>query len=235
MKKHLKELSAIEILQELGAKPSISEEHGLALLKPRDLNIFSPGISTAGFAEIRMAQSNQRRKIIATTIDQEGLLFAQKIIAEIGLDNQIDARLEDLRKVGIYPNNFFNFIYARLVLHYLPLEDLTNVLNDFFRILKPGGRLFVVVRSTKNIPDKNDITFDPITKITSIPHKDSNGKLVFTEKRYFHTVQSITDHLKQAGFRINHREAYKEQLYSDFMRAQISDIVDHVIEVHAVK
>lgn len=70
----------IEILEELGAKPSTSEERGLAQIRGTDLTIFSPGISTAGFAEIRMAKQNPNRKIIATTIDKEGLNFARDII-----------------------------------------------------------------------------------------------------------------------------------------------------------
>lgn len=53
----------IEILKELGAKPSTSEERGLTLLRNTDLMVFSPGISTAGFAEIRMAKANSDRKI----------------------------------------------------------------------------------------------------------------------------------------------------------------------------
>ena len=37
-------------------KPSISEEHGIKLIKDTDKNILSIGISTAGSAEIEMAK-----------------------------------------------------------------------------------------------------------------------------------------------------------------------------------
>ena len=49
---------------------SISEEHGLAYMSDADLVVYSVGISTAGAAEIKMAKSNAKRKIIATTLDE---------------------------------------------------------------------------------------------------------------------------------------------------------------------
>lgn len=170
----------------MGAKPSISEEHGLALIKHDDLTVFSPGISTAGFAEIRMARSNPQRKVIATTIDEKGLAFAREVIDEVGLTDQIETRLEDLREAEGYPDNYFDFIYARLVLHYLSSQDLDAVLANFHRTLKDGGELFIVVRSAKNIPKRDDVSFNDQTQMTSIPHYDSEGNVSYIETRYFH-------------------------------------------------
>lgn len=56
-------------------KPSISEKHGISLIKKKDKNILSIGISTAGSAEIEMARKNPNSNIIATTIDAKGLEF----------------------------------------------------------------------------------------------------------------------------------------------------------------
>jgi ubiquinone/menaquinone biosynthesis C-methylase UbiE len=156
--------SSLEILEGLGAKPSESEERGLALIEDSELNIFCPGISSAGFAEIRMARANKYRKVIATTIDEKGLVFADKVISEVGLQNQIETRLEDLRGESNYPDNYFDRVYARLVLHYLSEQDLDKVLGDFWRVLKPEGKLYVVVRSVKNIPDRDDVKYDEKTK-----------------------------------------------------------------------
>ena len=130
-------------LAELGAKPSPSEEHGLSLIRDDDKVIFSPGISTAGFAEIRMVRQHLDRKVIATTIDAEGLAFAEEVITALGLQSQIETRLEDLTSAWNYPTDCFNFIYARLVLHYLPIQDLEMVLHNFAKSLKPDGRIFV--------------------------------------------------------------------------------------------
>lgn len=235
MTQNSKEVTKAEILESLGAKPSISEEHGLSLIDQDDLVVFSPGISTAGFAEIRMAQANPLRKVVATTIDERGLKFAQEVIDEVGFQDQIETKLEDLREAGDYPREYFDFIYARLVLHYLSAQDLDKVLANFHRTLKPDRKLFIVVRSAKNIPNSRDIAVDEKTKLTSIPHRNAQGQVTYLETRYFHTPDSIRQHLEQASFDIKHIEEYREQLYKDFMRKEFSPNFDHVIEVQAAK
>ncbi len=228
-------ISSQKIFESLGAKPSISEERGLSLIEQDDLTIFSPGISTAGFAEIRMARTNPQRKVVATTIDEKGLNFAQQVIEETGFDDQIDTRLEDLRNMDDYEDDSFDFIYARLVLHYLSFQDLEKVLDNFYRTLRKNGKLFVVVRSVNNIPERDDVSFNADTQMTSIPHYGSNGEISYMETRYFHTAETISEHLRQAGFFIDELKEYQEQLFIDFMRQKLSPIIDHVIEVVASK
>src|SRR3989344_4674062 len=121
----------VPALDKLGAKPSVSEEHGLALLRPTDKLIFSPGISTGGFAEVRMALEAPGRKIIATTIDRKGLAFTDDLIAKLGLSSQIETKFENLLDPWEYAPDSFDFIFARLVLHYLPAADLDTVLRNF--------------------------------------------------------------------------------------------------------
>ena len=99
---------------------SLSENHGLAILSDKDRRIYSVGISTGGLAEIRMARKNPKCQIIATTLDKEGAEFARKKVQEALLSQQINVRIEDVAKPIPYPNEYFDFIYARLVLHYLP-------------------------------------------------------------------------------------------------------------------
>jgi cyclopropane fatty-acyl-phospholipid synthase-like methyltransferase len=223
-----------ELLKNLGSKPSESEENGLALIRPTDLIVFSPGISTGGIAEIRMALGNRDRKVIATTIDDKGLEYAAKNISELGLGQQIDARLEDLRKDFPYPESSFDFIYARLVLHYLSFQDLDKVLKRFRESLKPSGELFVVVRSVKNLTRSGkNAKYDPATHLTEVVYRDDDGKVVGRSSRYFHTPESITSHLKGAGFEIKNVKEYQEQLYKDFMRTKVAPNKDHLIEVLA--
>lgn len=208
------------ILREIGAKPSISEERGLELIGPADLVVFSPGISTGGIAEIRMAIGNPDRKIIATTIDQKGYESALANIHAMGLDDRIQVRLEDLTKGFPYPAGSFDFIYARLVLHYLSYSELNLVLANFRRALKPDGKLFIVVRSVNNLQGR-DLPYDRKTRFTKEPWGN----------RYFHSPQTITEHLLAANFEVESLYQYQEQLYTDFMRTNIAPVKDHVIEV----
>ncbi|HJP96840.1 MAG TPA: class I SAM-dependent methyltransferase [Candidatus Saccharimonadales bacterium] len=215
---------------------SKSEDNGIALLTDADKKIYSVGISTGGIAEIRMAQADPARHIIATTIDQEGLAFAQKYIHEKGLDAQIEAKLEDVAQPLPYQDDYFDFVYARLVLHYVPKAALDKALAELHRVLKPAGRLFVVVRSVE-CPDVKDpsATYDPETGLTTrVMTNEETGRQKATV-RYFHTEQSITDHMAKAGFTIQHITSYDERLYSDFMRTKQSPHDDNVIEVVATK
>ena len=70
-------------------KFSISEEHGISLIKEKDINILSIGISTAGSAEIEMARKNSNSHIIATTVDTKGLEYTKNIIIKEGLEDRI--------------------------------------------------------------------------------------------------------------------------------------------------
>lgn len=224
-----------KLLEELGAKPSISEENGLSQIESSDLRVLSVGISSGGFAEIRMAWDSPDRKIVATTIDEEGLKFAEKIISTANVSNQIELRLEDIRNDLDYPAKHFDFIYARLVLHYLPSEELDQSLKSLYRVLKKNKKIFVVVRSDRNLERYQRYSFDTETKLTTIPRFNSQGSIVSNHIRYFHTEDSIKHHLEENGFKIIYTKTYWEQLYRDFERKEISPHKDHVIELLAEK
>ncbi len=210
--------------------PSISENNGLAAIADRDLCVYSVGISTGGVAEMRMAVASPHRHIIATTIDPEGVNYARKQIQEAGLSGRIDVKLEDVAASLSYPNECFDFIYARLVLHYLPRNSLIQALCELYRVLKTNGRMFVVVRSEDCVEARDKrVAFDPETGMTTC---SSNG---LSYSRYFHSADSIQSYLKSSGFHINQVRAYHEQLCVDFQRTQLSDQVDALIEVIAIK
>lgn len=219
----------------MDVKASVSEDNGIAALTNNDLRVLSVGISTGGVAEIRMAEGHPERHIIATTIDEKGVAFAQQYIAEKHLQNQVEAKLEDVSGPMPYANNYFDFIYARLVLHYLPKEKLVSTLAELHRVLKPGGKLFIVVRSTK-CPDAHgdDVQFDPQTGLTSRTYVDDQGRS-HSYSRYFHTEESISKYVADAGFAVSYVKSYDEQLYIDFMRTELSPKTDNVIELLAQK
>lgn len=216
-------------------KGSVSEDNGLAALTTNDVQVLSVGISTGGVAEIRMAEGHPERHIIATTIDEKGVAFAKQFIAERHLQNQIEAKLEDVSEPMPYADNYFDFIYARLVLHYLSKEKLASTLAELRRVLKSGGKLFVVVRSTK-CPDAHgeDVHFDPQTGLTSRSYVDDQGR-AYSYSRYFHTEESISKYVADAGFAVEYVKSYDEQLYMDFMHTQLSPKTDNVIELLAAK
>ena len=206
---------------------SISENNGLSLISDQDKNVYSVGISTGGLAEIRMARTLANRHIIATTIDLEGASFAQSQIAQASLSDRIEVKMEDIAQPLPYADESFDFVYARLVLHYLPKNDLENALQELHRILKPTGRIFIVVRSTACLEAQTG------------SYNAENGMTTYTSKnggaysRYFHSQNSICHFLEDVGFHVTYVKAYDEQLCIDFQRTKPSKDIDNLIEVYA--
>lgn len=215
---------------------SISEDNGIATLTDDNLEIYSVGMSTGGVAEIRMARANPKRHIVATTIDEEGVAFAKEHIIKNGLEQQIETKLEDVTQPLTYKDASFDYVYARLVLHYLPEQGLVKALAELHRILKPAGRLFVVVRSTQSSPAlRADSTFDPDTHLTTFTYTDKTTGKEKSPRRFFHTEESISKYVRDAGFNIKYIKSYDEDLFVDFMRTIKSPEQDNVIELLAVK
>lgn len=222
-------------------KPSVSEERGLALLgelvgMQGDFKIFSVGISTAGRAEVEMAKRFPSTSIYATTIDQAGIEKAIKNAEVAGVSDRVTLALEDVREKSPNQDSSFDFIYARLIFHYLTASELDSALLELYRMLKAGGKLFVVVRSESNIPHDKPVEFSPETMITAIPHYDSSGKVTSWERRYFHSPETISSHLRKAGFAVVSFDEYDEELLFGFAgEGGQTYPIDHLVEVIATK
>ena len=213
-------------------KPSTSEEHGINLITEKDLNILSIGISTAGSAEIKMAEKNRNSHIIATTIDKEGLNYTKNIIEQYGLSDRIETKLEDISEKMPYNDELFDFVYARLVLHYLDNENLRKALKEIKRVMKKLGRLYIVVRSRDEWEAKLEgATYDENTGITKYPKYDTLGtdNVEYLYRR-LHTVDSLSSFLVAEGFYIKYIKEYKEQSYKDYKRTEKVKYPNSLIE-----
>lgn len=218
-------------------KPSISEEHGINLIKDKDKNILSIGISTAGSAEIEMARKNPNSHIIATTIDNKGLEFTKRILREEGLEERIELKIEDISEKLSYTDNYFDFIYARLVLHYLNNIQLEKALSEIYRVMKENSKFFIAVRSLDEWEAKLEgSTFNKETGFTKYPDiktiGTNNVRYIY---RRLHSKDSIEQFLLKAGFKIDYIQEYEEYLYRDYERIDINPKPNKIIEVCASK
>jgi inosine/xanthosine triphosphatase len=211
-------------------RESESERSGLAEILKEDRNVYSVGISTGGAAEIRMASALPGRQVVATTLDEEGARFAKAKIEKAGLRDQIEVKIENVASKLPYADGFFDFIYARLVLHYLSKQDLAGALRELYRVLKVGGRMFAVVRSTECWEAKEDGALpNPLTGLTTYSAKGQS------HSRFFHTPESMQKFLTDACFRIGRLKTYNERLCIDFQREVAAEREDALIELLAVK
>lgn len=218
-------------------KPSISEEHGINLIKEKDENILSVGISTAGSAEIKMARENPNRHIIATTIDTRGVEITKNNIIQEGLEDRIELKIEDISEKLPYTDNYFDFIYARLVLHYLSNMQLENALSEIYRVMKENSKFFIAVRSLDEWEAKLEgSSFDEETGFTRYPDirtiGTDNVKYIC---RRLHSKDSIREFLLKAGFKIDYIQEYEEYLYRDYERIDKNPKPSKIIEVCASK
>jgi ubiquinone/menaquinone biosynthesis C-methylase UbiE len=168
--------------------------------------------------------------VVATTLDEEGARFAKAKIEEAGLSDKIEVKIESVASRLPYADGFFDFIYARLVLHYLSIQDLPLALEELYRVLKVKGKLFIVVRSSDTWEAKGaDAVLDPITGLTTYT---ANGQSV---SRFFHTTESMQKFLTDSGFRIDRLKTYNERLCVDFQRKIAAEQEDALIEMLAYK
>ncbi len=176
-----------------------------------------------------MVAHDPTRHVVATTIDHRGAEFAIEEVRQAGFARQIEIKIEDVAQPLPYPDGSFDFVYARLVLHYLPKHALQESLNELRRILKTDGKIFIVVRSI-DCPEAHDKSaiVDADTGLTTYP---SGGKW---HSRFFHSRESIASYLVSAKFSIQHMDSYEEQLCIDFQRTTLSQHIDCLIEVLAI-
>lgn len=218
-------------------KPSISEKNGIQLVKDKFKNILSVGISTAGSAEIEMSKIAPNSHIIATTIDNEGLEFTKKIVKEKGLEKQIELKLEDISEKMPYSDETFDFVYARLVLHYLDNSKLEQALKEIKRVLKTNGLFYIVVRSRNEWEAKLEgATYDEKTGITKYPVYETLGtnnvKYLY---RRLHTIDSLKEFLLKENFNIKYVKEYQEECYKDYKRTEKVEFPNTIIECLAEK
>ncbi len=199
-------------------KPSKSEKRAMKLLKQTYTSILSIGISTGGSAEINMAQKCQNAQIIATTIDEKGLQFSNDKIKSHPEHARIQTKIEDVSKPMPYKNSTFDFIYARLVLHYLSKQQLNDALKEIHRVLKPNGILFIVARNNKEWELKKPefiISYDEKTNMTTYYEQLKKEKI---QTRQFLSQEQLKTVLAEHNFRICRAKDYREYLFTDYER-----------------
>ena len=216
---------------------SPTEEFGLSFIKDTHKKILSVGISTAGFAELRMVLDNSERKVIATTLDENGLDFTKDLLNKYGVEDKVELKIEDIASDLDYEDNSFDFVYARLVLHYLPKEKLRKSLKSLFRVLNKDGELFVVVRSYDWESEVPGAIYDIETGLTTYPTFDRENNHKKNATRHLHSVGSITAFLLEAGFVVNQIKLFSETIYGGYERAdeKINKLPANLIALHVGK
>ncbi|HTI25790.1 MAG TPA: class I SAM-dependent methyltransferase [Kutzneria sp.] len=120
-------------------------------------------------------------------------------LARRRLGADTDLRVVDIAQPLPYPDAAFDDVVAALVLHYL--EDWSGPLAELRRVLRPGGRLFVVVNHPIILKmERRETDYFATTKWSE--EYDFNGQQAVLT--YWHRpLHAMTDAFTAAGFRIS--------------------------------
>lgn len=197
-----------------------SELLGVDAINASTQNIYSIGISSFLNAELAMLQRNPDARIIATTIDKKGLIATQQKLRALG-ENRIECKLEDVRQTLPYQHSYFDFIYARLVLHYLNKQQIKQTLHELKRTMNNDSKIYVVVRSTNEFEIQQHGTSTEVTTgMTTYPITNYKTGAQETITRRFYSEKLLTSILENAGFSVERCEEFEETLYKDFQRTK---------------
>lgn len=119
-------------------------------------------------------------------------------LARERLGDAADLRVADLTKALPYDDEAFDDAVAALVLHYL--EDWTQPLAELRRVLKPGGRLIVVV----NHPIIPPVMYPEVNYFATTPNEeeyDFDG-VTATLTIWYRSLSAMSESFTAAGLRI---------------------------------
>lgn len=206
---------------------SVTENNAIELFDNIDFNnMKSIGISTAGYIEGYYASKG--KKVVATTLDNDGIEYMKSILKDVDGCNNIEYRCEDASKKSQDADNSFDILYSRMCLHYLTDEELESALSDCYRILKPNGIFFIALKSANDrMAISSNSKIDEKTGLTEV----IDYQLYANQKRRFHTIESISNAVEKAKFKIDNIVELKERLCKDWNRQQLSDSDATVIQL----
>lgn len=143
-------------------------------------------------------------KVILMDISDYSLNVAKKKAQELGLKLQVlQSDLND-KKIELASNSV-DIVYARLSLHYFDAEATAEIFKEINRILKPGGKATLTVKSPQDISEM-DFLRKTATEIESgVFSEEGRIKSRFTK-------QQLREILKKSGLSNYQVQPYKEDL-----------------------
>lgn len=150
----------------------------LFLREVRDLSHLK--ILDAGCGDGRLISVFKKRG----ATDVTGIDITHEMLEEARKTNFYkDLLVQDLRSDLIFEWDTFDAVFCTLVIVHISERDLSHVFEEFFRVLKPGGTLYL-----GNIAQRR------------APMLEANGEKFYV-KSYQHADKSVLEYLEEAGFR----------------------------------
>jgi ubiquinone/menaquinone biosynthesis C-methylase UbiE len=123
---------------------------------------------------------------LGTGAGQDGLWFAERgqdVTLSDGVDGSFDSIQNTARNKGLnnislvkfdltgtfpFPDSSFDVVYAQLVLHYFNDNAMSQIVNEIYRVLNPGGVFAMMANSQKDEEYNPDVVEDNLINIKGI-------------------------------------------------------------------
>jgi cyclopropane-fatty-acyl-phospholipid synthase len=145
---------------------------------------------------------------VGVTISQNQVEYAKKRIAEAGLTDRVDIRLQDYRDVDDGP---FDAISSIGMFEHVGLSRLGSYFDQIVRLLRPGGRVL-----------NHAISRTATTEPRRIGRRGFIGRYVFPDGE-LHEVGTVISALQDRGLEVRHMENLREH-YALTLRRWVANL-----------
>lgn len=121
-------------------------------------------------------------------ISRDGIEYTKEILKYNGLNANL--KVAGVDKIP-FEDNYFDGIISYGVLYYCCIDEIKDAAKEIFRVLKPNGKAFIVVRNTK---DYRYGKGEKVEKNTFIINVEDENQCAFNEnnmKMHFFTSEEI--------------------------------------------
>ncbi|MCW7943304.1 cyclopropane-fatty-acyl-phospholipid synthase [Streptomyces hygroscopicus] len=146
--------------------------------------------------------------VVGVTLSQEQAAYARKRIADEGLTDRVEIRVQDYRDVADGP---YDAISSIGMAEHVGAERYLGYARDLFTLLKPGGRLLNHQIARRPQRDESSYSVDPFIDAYVFP----DGELA--------PLGSTVTQLERAGFEVRDVESLREH-YALTLRGWVANL-----------
>lgn len=132
--------SEYERLERQSTYPAYDYVQELSTIKPEPYSIILDAGCGSGVVSRYLAQEYPNSHVIGCDANEQRIQTATKHSSSI---KNLEFKTEELTKLS-YSSNFFDLIVCRYVIEHLSPSDQDQVVQEFYRCLKPGGKLLLI-------------------------------------------------------------------------------------------